>query len=209
MRHATAALLCALLLSGCAGTSSPTAPGGPSAPSITSFTVDRTLVAPGTTFVMQWAVTGAAGASIDNGIGPVDPSGGRLTLVAPSRDTTYTLIAQNGNGTVSSSQSVRLDAVGTPEVEYRIETLPGGNAVLWEVKYLDGAGNWQDVNHNHWVYPFVTRLSSAFAAGQALSVSAYCEDVRVGVRATILRRGVVVGASEIRANGVISVSASF
>jgi hypothetical protein len=61
----------------------------------------------GDTVTLHWAVFGAESASIDQGIGVVDPQGG-AHAVQPQGSVTYSLTASNANGTSSASVLVQL-----------------------------------------------------------------------------------------------------
>ncbi len=76
------------------------------------FTVTPTGITPRGTAVLNWNVTGATSVVIDNGIGPVPPSGARA--VSPDISRTYVLTATNPNGTVTSSIYLAVAPAGTP-----------------------------------------------------------------------------------------------
>ncbi len=64
------------------------------------------IVASGGEIVLSWNAQHAQSASIDNGIGSVQPRG--FLRVTPGQSTTYTITAENGNGTAAASVDVEL-----------------------------------------------------------------------------------------------------
>ena len=93
-------LLCAIL-SACNGTQ----------PVIHSFFATPSTIAAGESATLSWTVTDADSVTIDNGIGPVDSNG--ITTVHPITDTTYTLMATNSAGTISSTVTVTVAPIDT------------------------------------------------------------------------------------------------
>ncbi|MDB4419175.1 CotH kinase family protein [bacterium] len=77
-------------------------------PSVDTFTASSPLIASGESTTIEWQITGAASAEIDNGIGSVDTTSGSL-LVSPPTTTTYILTAANGGGSVTSEVTVGVD----------------------------------------------------------------------------------------------------
>src|SRR5205814_2309445 len=65
-------------------------------PSILSFSAAPSTVTAGQPASLTWSVNGAAGISIDNGVG--DVSGATSKTVLPAVTTTYTLTATNSAG---------------------------------------------------------------------------------------------------------------
>ena len=77
-----------------------------SPPVINSFSVNNTNVLPGTEVTLAWDVILSESLTIDQGIG--DVTGMDSIAVTVNADTTYTLIAFNGNGATTNSVSVTL-----------------------------------------------------------------------------------------------------
>ncbi len=73
-------------------------------PPIVDITATPTTVLPDESFTLAWASTNADSAIIDNGIGVVAVNGSILIIQAAT--TTYTITAENGEGTVSASVTV-------------------------------------------------------------------------------------------------------
>ncbi len=80
-------------------------------PLVALFTVSPSVIAPGGTATLRWAVVGADSVSISPGIGSV--SHDASTTVRPSADTTYTLTASNTGGQSQRSVTIRVRAGGT------------------------------------------------------------------------------------------------
>ncbi len=85
---------------------------GAQQPAITSFDASSTNVFSGETVTLSWETTNADSLSLDQGIG--DVSGATQIDVVVTADTTYTLIAVNGNG--SATSSVPVTVIATPPV---------------------------------------------------------------------------------------------
>uniref|UniRef100_Q01TD4 Allergen V5/Tpx-1 family protein n=1 Tax=Solibacter usitatus (strain Ellin6076) TaxID=234267 RepID=Q01TD4_SOLUE len=81
----------------------PPGPGNPSVPSIASFTANPSGIVAGQSTNLLWTVTGAAGLSLDHGIGAVSGIG---VTVTPGQTTTYTLTASNSAGSVTATVTV-------------------------------------------------------------------------------------------------------
>jgi hypothetical protein len=74
-------------------------------PVINSFTVASATINEGESTTLSWDITGADSATINNGVGSVDPSSGSHE-VSPTTTTTYTLTATNAAGSVTATVSV-------------------------------------------------------------------------------------------------------
>ena len=74
-------------------------------PVITSFTANPSSIVQGNTSTLSWTIADATTASIDNGIGTVDPIYDTRT-VSPTTTTTYTLTAINPYGTDTKQVTV-------------------------------------------------------------------------------------------------------
>jgi hypothetical protein len=105
-------------------------------PVIQSFAAVPTAINLGGSAVLSWSVLGANIVTIDNGIGPVSPSG--MQAVYPARSTFYTLTATNQAGSVT--QTVRVDVVSVPQylgypvISYFTATSYGSYVMLsWSV----------------------------------------------------------------------------
>ena len=83
-------------------------------PVITSFTATPTAIEKGQSSVLYWNISGANSASIDNGVGAINPSTGTIS-VFPTTNTTYTLTAINADGTSTSSVIVQVSTPVEPE----------------------------------------------------------------------------------------------
>ena len=83
-------------------------------PVITDFSANPASIQPGGASTLNWTITGATSATIDNGIGDVDATAGNTT-VTPAVSTTYTLTATNANGSVTTTVTVNVQT-GTTEV---------------------------------------------------------------------------------------------
>ena len=89
------------------------APEPPRAPSPTaSLSAAMSSVEAGACTNLTWSTSNATSASIDQGVGSVDPSGSRQ--VCPSSSTTYTLTASGAGGTRTSSATVNVAAKAAP-----------------------------------------------------------------------------------------------
>lgn len=75
-----------------------------SAPVINSFTASPGNIASGSSSTLSWSISGAATATIDQGIGDVALTGTRV--VSPAMTTTYTLTASNEAGSVTATAQV-------------------------------------------------------------------------------------------------------
>lgn len=84
-------------------------------PEIDTFTARPSLIASGETTTLDWQITGADSAEIDNGIGSIDATSGSL-VVSPTTTTTYTLTATNGGGPITSELTVGVDVPVLPPV---------------------------------------------------------------------------------------------
>jgi len=71
-------------------------------PVIASFTASPALISNGESSLLEWAVTGAATVTLDNGIGPVTGDNYRVT---PTTTTTYTLTVTSPSGAVVTAQT--------------------------------------------------------------------------------------------------------
>jgi outer membrane protein OmpA-like peptidoglycan-associated protein len=80
-------------------------------PRILSFSASPSSVRAGDCATLTWSTAGAAGASIDSGIGSVETSGSRR--VCPDRTTRYTLTASAAGGE-SDSEAATIDVTAAP-----------------------------------------------------------------------------------------------
>lgn len=85
------------------------------APVIDSFTANPARLASGEGTTLQWQITGADRAEIDQRKGPVDAASGTL-VVFPEATTTYRLQASNDGGSVTSEVTVGVDVPILPPV---------------------------------------------------------------------------------------------
>jgi hypothetical protein len=109
----------------------------PSLPTIQSFAATPATINAGGSADLSWTITGATSASINNGVGTVSPSGGKVQ-VSPAGTTGYTLTATNSTGSVSRTVTVSVTAQPLPVIHsftaapQKID--PGGFAVLsWDI----------------------------------------------------------------------------
>ncbi|GEM_PF-5872538 len=97
------------------------------APVIITFNPVPASVTGGNAATLSWAITGAASAMIDQGIGVVDRAGGSKT-VSPSRTTTYTLTAASDGGVVTKTATVTVNNAPPPTVTSLAGTGKAGSA---------------------------------------------------------------------------------
>ncbi len=79
----------------------PPAPQTPASP-VASLSVSPSSVVAGNSAALTWSCTNSTSASIDQGIGSVDPAGGTISVSPPST-TTYTLTCTGAGGTSSTA----------------------------------------------------------------------------------------------------------
>jgi hypothetical protein len=108
MKRLVILLVATAALAGCVQTmAQPVAPTGPvstAPPTIMRFEALPSTVPPGETSTLQWEITGAATASIDQNLGPVALKGNMP--VTPASTTTYTLTATNKYGNTTGQAQV-------------------------------------------------------------------------------------------------------
>ena len=64
--------------------------------------------------ILRWTITGATSASVEPGVGAVDPSSG-YRIVRPSQTTTYTLHAKGeGESSVNRDVTFTVSSAGNP-----------------------------------------------------------------------------------------------
>ena len=78
------------------------------------FTDSSASIVEGNQYILSWTSENATSASIDNGVGPVDPTGERG--VSPVITTTYTIIVSGPGGTASDSITVNVLALPTVDI---------------------------------------------------------------------------------------------
>jgi hypothetical protein len=76
-------------------------------PTITSFSANPTTISSGQSSTLSWAVTGATGLSINQGVGTVT---GTSKSVSPTTTTTYTLTATNAAGSNTATATVTVSS---------------------------------------------------------------------------------------------------
>lgn len=114
---------------------------------ILRFTATPTTTLAGRPVVLEWVIENAQSASIDNGVGNVDPRAGQAT-VSPNQTTTYTLTAVGeGNTTSRRSVTVTVTPPATPDPRIiRFEgnprnIMPGEAATLsWTTENVPDGG---------------------------------------------------------------------
>src|SRR5262249_1139916 len=81
----------------------------------TSFGANPPVIAPGQSSALFWSIDDADRASIDQGVGGVNPSSGSGLSVSPQQTTTYTLTASGPGGDADpKSLTVSVNPVITP-----------------------------------------------------------------------------------------------
>jgi hypothetical protein len=106
-------------------------------PVITSFSVNPDEIAPGQSATLSWVITGATSASIDQGVGAVDPKSGSIP-VSPTQKTTYTLTA-SGSGGSADPKSVTVRVEAKPQTyTITLESSGGGNLATTDTVTVDG-----------------------------------------------------------------------
>lgn len=106
---------------------------------VNSFNARPKCISKGCPTTLSWSVSNATSVSIDQGIGPVPPSGTRS--VSPTASTTYTLTATNDAGSTTAKVQVAVKEGGMGECGARaaMSIAPstisaGGSATLrWEI----------------------------------------------------------------------------
>jgi RHS repeat-associated protein len=97
-------------------------PGNP--PTISSFSANPGTINSGGSSTLSWNITGATSATIDHGIGSVNPPGSGSVNVSPTSTTTYTLTATNANGSVTAQGTVTVNP-GSPPTVVSFSANPG------------------------------------------------------------------------------------
>ncbi|HEY4479069.1 MAG TPA: polysaccharide deacetylase family protein [Candidatus Paceibacterota bacterium] len=142
----------------------------PVLPVINSFGALPTVITAGESSTLSWSVSNADTIAINNGVGPVVPSG--TANVSPSSSVTYTLTATNGVGSVTASASVTVNPVVPPPPP----PPPSGSNLIPNPSFEDAAGvdpiywhrgNW-GTNNVTFTYP-VTGQSGSKAAEITIS----------------------------------------
>ncbi|HEV8717382.1 MAG TPA: hypothetical protein VGX03_31750, partial [Candidatus Binatia bacterium] len=106
-------------------------------PKITSFSANPDEIAPGQSSTLSWAITDATSASIDQGVGAVDPKSGSTT-VSPEQKTTYTLTA-TGPGGNADPKSVTVRVESKPQTyTITLASSGGGNLATTDEVTVDG-----------------------------------------------------------------------
>ena len=100
-----------------------TGPGGTATASVTltvtppppptvTLTANPASIVQGTSSTLTWSSTNAVTASIDQGVGSVNPNG--TLSITPTQTTTYTITAQGPGGTASASTTVTVTPLNGP-----------------------------------------------------------------------------------------------
>jgi phospholipase C len=112
-----------LLITGCGGAGNGGGGngggGGNQAPTAT-LTASPTGITSGQTATLTWTTTNATSASIDNGIGAVQPVSGGSVAVEPSKTTTYTLTATGPGGSVTAQATVTVQPGSVTSIQHVI-----------------------------------------------------------------------------------------
>jgi hypothetical protein len=87
----------------------------PPPPKINSFSANPGTINSGQSSTLTWTITSATSASIDQGVGTVNPTSGS-TSVSPVTTTTYTLTATNPSGFVTAQVTVTVNNATIPPV---------------------------------------------------------------------------------------------
>lgn len=153
----------------------------PDLPIITSFISNPTSITTGHSSILQWNVTGATSASIDQNLGYIASSGTRL--VSPTATTTYTLTATNSSGSVKSLTTVTVTQPGAMPMILRFSVyptsiIPGDSTTLqWQVGgattsvSIDQGIGAVPPSGTQWISPAATRTYTLTATNIAGSVT--------------------------------------
>jgi len=89
----------------------------PTPPTIVSFIANPATIQPGQSSTLSWIAQNVTSASINNGVGTVNPTSGSVS-VSPTTTTTYTLTETGPNGTVTQNVIVTVGAAppGNPQI---------------------------------------------------------------------------------------------
>ena len=93
--------------------------GGTQLPTAT-LTASPTSITSGQTATLTWTTTNATSASIDNGIGAVQPVSGGSVTVTPSKTTTYTLTATGSGGSATAQATVTVQPGSLTSIQHVI-----------------------------------------------------------------------------------------
>jgi hypothetical protein len=102
-----------------------------------NVTANPAVLQSGNSASLQWSISGADGASIDQGIGEIPLIGNRA--VSPTETTTYTISARNAGGTVNKSVTITVNPTINANFDVNPSTISvGRSAVLtWNVTGAD------------------------------------------------------------------------
>lgn len=91
--------------------------GGPSSPPVASLTAVSPITAGGSSLLTYTCSNSATSASIDNGVGAVNPPAAGSIPVTPGSTTTYTLTCTNAQGSATSAATVTVTAVSVADLQ--------------------------------------------------------------------------------------------
>ncbi|WP_435895117.1 lamin tail domain-containing protein [Oceaniferula spumae] len=143
-------------------------------PLIYSFTADGDFIPPGSNVNLSWDVGGNATSLTLNGANVAGSSG---TVVSPTSDTDYVLVASNANGTITRTISVKIIQPGVPVIsEFMAANDSGlidvdGNQSDWIELYNPGADpaplagfylTDDPTDLTKWVFPNVTMAPGSY-----------------------------------------------
>lgn len=97
------------------GTKTIPLPGASLPPTITTFTGDGLTVIEGQPLALSWTISGAATASIDQGVGSVATSG-TVSVTPLLGETTYTLTASSTGGAASVQSTFTVNVIAAPPI---------------------------------------------------------------------------------------------
>jgi phospholipase C len=83
-----------------------------------TLTASPTSITNGQTATLSWTTTNATSASIDNGIGAVNPVSGGSITVQPSKTTTYTLTATGPGGTATAQATITVQPANLDSIKH-------------------------------------------------------------------------------------------
>lgn len=112
----------------------------PSSPPGASLTAAPSTIVQGDSSLLTYSCTGATTASLNNGIGSVNPAGGSVA-VSPSATTEYTLTCTNATGSTPASATVTVNPVPlVGSCSVAPTSIMTGQAVTWSSTASGGTG---------------------------------------------------------------------
>lgn len=118
-------MVASLLMAGCVGLAA-----APSMPTVT-FAASPTTILAGQSTSLTWNSTNADEASVDNGIGPVSPTGSMS--VSPTQTTTYTITVVGPGGSATGQVTITVKPATTVSIVANPSTIYMGQSTLLTV----------------------------------------------------------------------------